>query len=207
MKNDALKLYSKYHLERNDERLGIFLRLSENFEIKRALYPGSFVHLTPALVFQSVRFVDSDKRAKKFFESPEVAEYISNQKLYPSDADYIFHFSDYTKNLPEDSESFDLLISQYAGFISKACKQYLKSGGILAANNSHGDASLAHLDPDFEFIGVINRRNDKFRFSEDNLNAYFIPKKNIEITSEYIENLGRGIGYTKTVFIYIFRKA
>jgi len=31
MKNETLKLYFKYHLEREDERLGLFLRLSKSF--------------------------------------------------------------------------------------------------------------------------------------------------------------------------------
>ena len=34
-------------------------------------------------------------------------------------------------------------------------ERYLKVGGILAVNNSHGDAGLASIDPDYEFIGVI----------------------------------------------------
>ena len=123
MKNSMFQLYSKYHLERDDERLQLFLRLSEKFPIKKVLYPGSFVHLTPALVFPFTCFVDSDRRAKKFFDSPEVSEYISNHKIYKSNAEYKFHLSDYNKDIPEQSESFDLLISQYAGFISQACKR------------------------------------------------------------------------------------
>ncbi len=190
-----------------DERLGLFLRLSEKYTIKKVLYPGSFVHLTPALVFPFTCFVDSDRRAKKFFDSPEVSRYISNHKIYTSDAEFIFHLSDYNKGIPEQPNSFDLLISQYAGFVSQACKQYLKIGGILVANNSHGDASMASVDPEFEFVGVINRRNSKFNFSAGNLHSYFILKKKIEISREYIESIGRGIGYTKTAFAYIFRKA
>ena len=145
MYNDAVKIYSKYHLERKDERLGLFLRLSEKYTIKKVLYPGSFVHLTPALVFPFTCFVDSDRRAGKFFDSLEVSEYVSNHKIYKSDAEFIFHLSDYNKGIPEQPNSFDLLISQYAGFVSQACKQYLKIGGIIVANNSHGDASMARF--------------------------------------------------------------
>ena len=36
----------------------------------------------------------------------------------------------------------DVLLSQYAGFISEPCKGYLRAGGVLVANNSHGDARL-----------------------------------------------------------------
>ena len=37
-----------------------------------------------------------------------------------------------------EDRSVDLLISQYAGIISQPCKRYLKPGGYLLVNNSHG---------------------------------------------------------------------
>ena len=99
------------------------------------------------------------------------------------------------------------MISQYAGFISQCCKKYLKKGGILLANNSHGDASMAHLDGDFEFIGVIYRSNRQYRLTEKNLDKYFIPKKaDLKVTKAYLEKTQRGVGYTKTANAYIFRK-
>jgi hypothetical protein len=100
MKTNALSLYSQYHIERDDDRLGFFLRLSEQYTIKKVLYPGSFVHLTPALVFPCTCFVDSDRRAQRFFDSPEVFEYVSNHKIYKSEADYVFHSSDYKGGIP-----------------------------------------------------------------------------------------------------------
>ena len=59
----------------------------------------------------------------------------------------------YTAGFAEAEKSFDLLISQYAGFVSQHCKKYLKIGGILLVNNSHGDASMAKLDDDYKFVG------------------------------------------------------
>lgn len=53
----------------------------------------------------------------------------------------------------------DLIISQYAGFVGQATKVYLKKGGILLCNDSHGDATLAYCDSDYEFVGVINLNN------------------------------------------------
>jgi len=49
MKNDALKMYSKYHLERDDERLGLFLRLYKSFIslfIKYIIRPAEKLHIT-----------------------------------------------------------------------------------------------------------------------------------------------------------------
>ena len=118
-----------------------------------------------------------------------------------------FHFKDYQKDIKEPKESFDLLISQYAGFISLYCKHYLKVGGLLLANNNHGDASMAFLDKDYRFIGVFNKRSgNKYTFSNKNLNTYFIPKKPREITREYFLKTQKGIGYTKSPASYLFTK-
>ena len=78
-------------------------------------------------------------------------------------------------------------------------KKYLKVGGILVANNSHGDASMAHLDPDFEFIAVANRRGEQFSIIDKGLERYFIPKREVDITAEYLKEIGRGVAYTKGI--------
>ena len=65
---------------------------------------------------------------------------------------------------------------------------------------------MASLDSDYEFIVVYNRRKDAYTISEENLNAYFIPKPDIKVTKAYLEKTQRGIGYTKTASRYIFRR-
>ena len=121
-------------------------------------------------------------------------------------ATYSYICADYNKDLLLNEGEFDLLVSQYSGFISRACKQYLKIGGILVVNNSHGDASMASISPDYEFIAVINKRSSNFTISTLNLEKYFIPKKEIEITEEFLEKHMRGVGYTKTATDYIFKR-
>jgi hypothetical protein len=118
-----------------------------------------------------------------------------------------FYPTDYKQSVDEKEKSFDLLLSQYAGFISKHCKRYLKIGGILLANNSHGDASMASIDNDYQFIAVINLRNKKYYYSQKNLKDYFIPKKEMIITEEYLEKRQRGIGYTKSASLYLFKRS
>ena len=205
-KGQAISLYKKYHIDNNFERLGQFLLLQKTFNIKSALYAGSFVHITPSFVFPKVVYVDSTKQAKAFFDDSSVHEFVSKKKLYDEDSVISFHHKDYRKDIGEPIESFDLLISQYAGFVSYFCKKYLKINGILLANNSHGDASMASIDNDYRFIGVLNKRQNKFALSEKNLELYFIPKKPREITREYLEKTNRGFGYTKTPSAYIFRR-
>ena len=100
-----------------------------------------------------------------------------------------------------------MLISQYAGFVSQCCKKYLKPGGLLVANNSHGDASMASIDTSFEFIGVVYYSKLVYRYTTKNLDKYFIPKKkDFKITKEHLEKTMKGIGYTKTASAYLFKK-
>jgi len=207
MKN-PLEEYDKYHLDRDNERIGLFKALVEKYPIKKAMYAGSHTHITPSFVIPHVVYVDSYKKAKTFFDQPEVIEYVKKRKLYPEEPIVIFHHSDYAKKFGEEEQSFDLLISQYAGFISQACKKYLKIGGILVANNSHGDASMAFLDKDYEFVGVYNRKSDTdYTILDKNLETYFIPKKkDKKMTKAYLEEIQRGIGYTKSPSGYIFQR-
>jgi hypothetical protein len=65
---------------------------------------------------------------------------------------------------------------------------------------------LALIDIGYKFIGVINKRRNKFSFSEKNLESYFIPKKPRNVTREYLEKVKRGIGYTKSPTVYLFKK-
>jgi hypothetical protein len=82
----------------------------------------------------------------------------------------------------------------------------LKSGGILLVNNSHADAGLAFLDPDYELIAVVNNNNSKWTIKENDLNEYFIPKKGLHPPKSTLLETMRGVGYKKTASNYIFRK-
>ena len=207
MTKSALDLYHKFFSEREFERLDLFQLLAERYAVQRVLYPGSFVHITPSFVFPDVVYVDTDRRAKKFFASPEVREYIEEHKRYPQPANFSFHPIDYRDGLEEIEPGFDLLISQYAGFIGQYCKHHLKAGGCLLANNSHGDAGVAALDPEYQLAEVAHKRNGKYRLSESNLDQYFVPKSTKrELTKEYLMDLQKGVGYTNTASNYIFRK-
>ena len=206
MPKSALELYQKYFQEKQFERLDLFEVIADRFNIQRTLYAGSFVHITPSFVFSDVIYVDNDKQAKQFFGKPEVFKVIAERKIYPQEAKVTFHFADYRNGFDEPFETFDLLISQYAGFVGQHCKPYLKIGGLLVANNSHGDAGIAAIDDDYQLKAVFSVRNGKHRRSETNLNEYFIPKSQIQITRDYLEKLQKGIGYKKTAGVYLFQK-
>ncbi len=197
--------YNKCFVERHFTRFELFERLQESYGIEKALYFGSYIHITPSLVIPKVVYVDSFKKTKKLIESQEAANFIANSKKYSEKAEFSFIEQDYTKPLNVDSD-FDLLISQYCGFASQAGKKYLKSGGVLVANNSHGDASMAYLDEDFELIAIANNTKDKWRLSKENLESYFIPKKGKHPTKVEVEKSGRGVGYMKSASNYVFKK-
>ena len=135
-----------------------------------------------------------------------MGEYIRKRKLYSGDFNVNFIHEDYRKNGLNITDHFDVLVSQYAGFISKYCTRYLKVGGFLLVNNSHGDAGMASIDKRYNLVGIFNRRGQKYSYSDKNLDSYFIPKKDMEITEEYLESLGRGIGYTKSPASYLFKR-
>ena len=124
--NESLKLYNKYHADNDNERLDLFQLLAEKYGIEKALYPGCFVHITPSFIYPSVTYVDTDKRASKFFSDLFIRDFVSKRRIYSQKATITFHSADYRSDIGEKDESFDLLISQYAGFISQHCKRYLE---------------------------------------------------------------------------------
>lgn len=201
------EVYQQYFVSRDFERLDLFQLLAKELHILSAVYPGSFIHITPSFVFPLVAYIDSDRKAKRYFkEMTAVLEFVRLRKEYDGEPEIQFYGQDYTEPIEALDGRFDLLISQYAGFVSQHGKRYLKVGGYLLANNSHGDASMAFLDDDYKFAAVVQRRNGRHTFSTRNLNSYFIPKKPIQITKELLEKIQKGAGYTKSAAAYIFKR-
>ena len=133
-------------------------------------------------------------------------EFIRERKEYDEDPKISFYGIDYNVLIDKLHRQFDLLISQYAGFISETCKEYLKIGGFLLVNNSHGDAGLASIDEDYKLISTVHKAKGKYRLSYTNLEKYFIPKSKIIVTKELLYRTGKGVGYTKTTPLYIFQR-
>lgn len=197
-------VYRKHHVDKADERTRLFEGLVERFGVGRALYPGSFVHVTPSFAIPEVAYVDSDKRAAAFFADPRTMDLARARRSYAAEPVIRFHHQDFAKPIDEPDAYFDLLISQYAGFVSRDCKRYLRTGGYLAVNNSHGDASMARLDPDYELVAVYRRRSEHVTFSSRELDAYMIPKSGIEPDRRKLETDMIGPSFTKSVAGYVF---
>lgn len=202
-----IELYQKNNVNKDYTSIGLFRELKNKYDIKKVLYPWSYVHITPSLIFPHVVYVDSFRNTYKFYESTEVADFIKTQKEYSDESYYKFYQQNYDSNIWEELESFDLIISQYCGFAWRATKKYLKKWWLLVCNNSHWDASMASLDPNYKLVAVYNRKTDeKFSISERNLQEYLILKKEWALSKESLEKTMRWIAYTKSPSGYIFEK-
>ena len=113
-----------------------------------------------------------------------------------------FDFADYISDNLDIDYDFDLIISQYAGFVSFYTKKYLKVGGIILCNDSHWDATLNYLDDSLEFIAVLE--NDNLLFN--NLSSYFKRSKNNSIDIEEVKRKMKPPRYIINAENYLFRK-
>lgn len=186
------------------DRSSLFTALQAEWDVTNALYPGSYLDLSPSVAIQDVTYVDLDRRAERFFADHELVE----QQLHEAgvtgrSVDFIK--ADYGGDLPLAPGSFDLLISLYAGPFWDNCARYVKPGGLLLANNSHGDASIAALDLRLSLIAVVQATGSTFRLHMDSLDQYLIPKKPEHADADRIRSQGRGIAFTKPAFAYVFR--
>ena len=206
MKSNPVGLYNRQYVDTGFERTELFELLSREIDARIVLYPGSFVHCTPSFFFPICVYVDSDRRAPRFFSSSTVRRFIEEHASYNTKPVIRFHYQSYENDIPEVEESFDLLISMYAGFVSANCTRYLKRGGYLVVNNSHGDASMAQLDERFELVGALHGRNDSYRLVSSNLDSYFVTKRPLEITPDYLRKINRGVAYTKPANYYLFQR-
>ncbi len=186
-------------------RSGLFGALRAAWHPAKALYPGSYLDLSPSTAIPSVTYVDTDRRAARYFaDEALVTAELQGRTLPGAGTDIAFLHADYTKPLPFPSAGFGLLISLYAGPVWEHCGQYLSPRGLFLANTSHGDASLAALDPTLRLVAAVHQRTDAYRLDTEDLDSYLIPKRPSAADADTIRRQGRGIAYTRTAFAYVF---
>lgn len=189
------------------DRRSLYDAVAENVPATTVLYAGSYVDLTPAFVWPDVTFVDLDKRANRFFADADgVDDLIAEHGTDPTSRTVRFIHGSYEDDLDIANGSVDLLVSLYAGLVSEHCTRYLRVGGTLLANASHGDVAMASIDDRYRLSGVVTHRDGVYRVSTDRLDEHLVPKRPIDLTPELIRERGRGIGYTKSVFAYLFER-
>jgi hypothetical protein len=179
--NDYLSYYGT-----NDWHLPAFRLIKKKFSSKKVLYPGSWIHVTPSLVFSHVVYVDLFSKMEKIFSDSELLQYVENHREYQDKPKIEFHQTDYRSKFGEVEESFDLLISLSSGFISQACGVYLKTDGLLFVDNEHYDASMAYVDPKFDLVGVFKTVGE-YIDSKQSIHSFFITTQGKPITLEMVE--------------------
>jgi hypothetical protein len=195
-----IKEYETY-LSKIGDRKALYSLIEKSYHIKTALYPGSYIDISASLVIPNVTYIDNFKGAIKFFQHmDEIKDYIILNKQYDEAPVIQFFGIDYNESI--DMSEVDLIISQFAGFVGQATKKYLRKGGILLCNDSHGDATLAYVDDDFEFIGVIDSCN---QIVSSGLDKYFKFTKEKDIDIHIVRLTMKGPKYKLQPSNYIFR--
>jgi hypothetical protein len=185
MPSKTLEKYLSNYKGTNDLHLRPLKLIKNKYKIERVLYAGSWIHLTPSLVFPYVIYVDSFAEMKSMFSDSELIEYIQTNSETVGKPIIRFYQKDYRKGIKEEKESFDLLISLSSGFVSQYCKSYLKKKGLFFVNNEHYDATMAYVDPSFLLIGVFTHTGRLIEKTE-RIQEYFLTKRNQTITIEMV---------------------
>ena len=188
------------------DRHRLFTAIDAAIPASSVLYPGSYVDIAPSFVFDDVTYLDTDGRAARFFQDHDgVSAIVAQHRESQSAAEWRFIHADYTDDLQLPRDHFDLLVSLYAGFVSEHCTRYLRPGGRLLFNPSHGAAAMASIDPTYRLVAVVKTRSGNYTVSTDRLDTYLVPKQPATITAETLHESGRGVGYTKPAFAYLFQ--
>lgn len=189
------------------DRSALYQAIAQRWQIESALYVGSYLDLAPSTAFTSVSYVDVDRRAATFFADEVLVSSQLKGKTDPGAGAHVeFLQADYTSPLPLPDGSFDLLISLFTVPAWQLCQQYVKAGGLLLATASHGEASLAALDPHLRLAAVIHEEDGAYRVHDQGLDGYLIPKRADQADADFIRTQGKGIRYTKEAFAYLFSR-
>lgn len=169
------------------ERLGLFRLVANTYRCREVLYPGCSIHVTPSFVFPHVVYVDRSAAAKRFFAAhEEILDLVMRNREYKRKPFIQFLHQDYSETLPLQADSFDLLLSFFAGTVAPVCKKYLRTGGLLLTNQ------LTEAGLDFKLTAVIRFEGGKYRFvREEDIPAKRMRKKNLRLSSRglvYAEN-------------------
>jgi hypothetical protein len=189
------------------DRWRLFRAVAASTGAGSVLYPGCDVDIAPSFVFPRVTYVDVDRRTPGFFaDDAGIRKIIRGHDGAPAHPDVSFIHQDYTRALDLPDQGFDLLVSLYAGFVSEHCTRYLRVGGTLPVNPSHGDAAMASIDRRYRLAGVVTSRAGAYRVSAEGLERYLVPKNPAALTPDLLHARGRGVAYTRSPFAYLFER-
>lgn len=122
-----------------------------------------------------------------------------------NEVSWTFGGAEYTDRLEPPEIGFDLLVSLYSGFASSTWRDWLAPHGHLIAHNGQGDASLAALDPGWELVGIVHRRNNRLWCSADHLARFLTPLARDQVDESVLRSARLGVAYRRMPEAYLFR--
>jgi len=199
--------YHRQYVDLRFERSGLFELIREKYHSQEVLYPGCSVHITPSFFFPHVVYVDQDPAAMAFFSNRDSLLGLINRKRRYHRKPYIqFIFQDFTQPLPIPENQFDLILALYTGGVSKACRAYLKTGGIILTNNHHSDAIEATKYTDLTLIANVQIRQGKYRLADMEPGEKIRIHKQIGQSKRYLRQTSTGAEYIEKACYYIFKR-
>ena len=84
MPSKALEEYLSNYRGISDPILRILKEIKKKYAVNRVLYPGSWIHLTPSLIFNYVVYVDFFSKMESVFSDPELLEDVGTKRFMVS---------------------------------------------------------------------------------------------------------------------------
>ena len=190
---DALSTYLRDYrrMRHGHDLIGVFRAVRDLIGVQRVVYPGSYVHLTPSLVFPSVCYLDSVKGFGAAMQSDDLVPWLNAHKEYAEPVELTAIETAYDRIPSTLLARFGLMVSLNAGAISQDCKPLLSPGTHLVANDGHYDAARAHVDADYTLVAAF-RADGAHETGEEALSGYFVSKQGQPLTREMLaENAQR----------------
>lgn len=189
--------YKTIYRDMDFERLDLFRLIEATYHCREVLYPGCSIHVTPSFVFPHVVYVDKSAEAKTFFDGhAEVLDFVARNREYKRKPFIQFFHQDYSAHLPLQQESFDLLLSFFAGTVAPACEEYLRRGGLLLTNQ-RGEVDAVS---GFGLVGTIRFQGGKYQFASE---ANILTK---EAGKKYLRQSNQGLKYVERETYLVFEK-
>ena len=190
------------------DRLRLFTAVGELIGDVPVLYPGSFVDVAASFVFDSVTYVDNDRRAARFFaDTAGVDAIISHHRQDSDHGDWRFIGADYRTDLDlADRVSWSCWSRSMPGsFPSIAhgiCDLEAGCWSIRAMATQQWRRSI----PAIASLRWSTQGLASTRSPWRDLDSYMIPKRPTEVTAELLHRTGRGVAYTRSPFAYLFER-
>ena len=109
MKKNPLDSYTKYYEDICFTRSGLFRLVADEYKVETVIYPGCSFHITPALFFPHVMFIDKSEAVQEFFtELDAIKEYVNSNKKYRRSSYIQYLQNDYKKELPNRDNGYEL---------------------------------------------------------------------------------------------------